>query len=476
MKKKLFVLMLVLMLTLSVALAGCGTNETEEPAAGEQNDVQVEENVPSAENAPSEEEDTADEAETAPAEVTMFDGIYETRFTPEGYEEFVGYFHFYENGVVYVSLYNDQQYMAGYFEIVDEGVGWDPRLGVEDEVEFDPTQATTDKKIIITNFDGSEYAVVGYDSETDMVVNLESYYNKNFTHVLDSGHTDADETGVNVIEYYIEGDDYSMVALKHNGTFQDSVGAIIEGTWTKDGDVFTLTDGITGDSYTVSVNEDGTATYEALDGTTQILIPLSTAVVMISFAGTLEATYGEMAGTTSLFDDNTATIEISYAGTDNEFQGSWVLNEDYSLTLNFDGVEYQIPLDYETTLYGDFEYATSDGAGDVTLVMSQVIEEAPVVYTWVGTVNTDVILEMYSDGTCALIYVGQGTVTEGTWSVDTTEALPAWTIELDETFEDAPIEVTSDYATAFFFTFKNVGGQLEEELSLSFEDYQAVEQ
>jgi len=498
MKKKLLVLSLSVLLALSAALVACSSPtaestptpteqppteaeapveeevEAEVPAEAEA-EVPMEEEVEA--EAPAEKEAEAEVPVEEESEVTMFDGIYENRFTPEGYDEFVGYFHFYENGIVYISLYSGGQYTAAYYEFVDEGVGWDPRIDVDEtDPEFDATQATTDQKIIITNFDGSEYAVVGYDSERDMVVNLESYFHKNFTHVLDSGHTEADETGVNVIEYFIPGDEYSLVALKHNGTFQDSVGAIIEGTWTQDGSVYTLTDAETGDTYTVTVNDDGTAEYVALDGTIQTLEAPKVVEVMLSFTGAITATYGAMSGITYLYGDNTASIVVEYAGTTNEIDGDgWTLNDDYSLTLTFDGVDYDIPLNYETAIYDDFGYNTNDGASDVTLVMSQVVPEVTLLYTWVGTANTNVVLEMYDDGTCQLNYTGLGTVAQGTWSVDTSEALPAWTITLDETFEDQPIEVTSDFQTAFFFTFKNADGQLEEELALTFADYQAAQ-
>lgn len=485
MKKRLFVLLLIVSLALA-ALAACNSTTTEEPAveptsvpatavpAEELTAEPVEE--PTVEPVEEPTAEPTEEPMEEPAEVTMFDGIYENRFTPEGYDEFVGYFHFYDNGIVYISLYNGGQYTAAYYEVVDGEVSYDPRIDTDQEgEEVDLSLATADQTIIITNFDGSEYATVGYDSEADMVVNLESYFNKNFAHVLDSGHTEADETGVNVIEYFIPGDEYSLVALKHNGTFQDSIGAIIEGTWTQDGNVFTLTDSDSGDSYTVTVNDDGTAEYVSLDGETQTLEAPRVAEVMLTFTGTISATYGTMAGTTYLYDGDTAVIEVDYAGTTSEINGDWTLNEDYSLTLTFDGVEYAIPLNYETETFGDFEYATNDGAEDVTLVMSQVVPEAALVYTWVGTENENVVLEMYDDGSCLLNYLGQGTVTQGTWSVDTSEALPAWTITLDETFEDALIEVTTDYQTAFFFTFKNAGGQLEAELALTFEDYQAAQ-
>ncbi len=458
MKKSLFVTLICLFLALSMVLAGCGPKEAE---VVETEEVKTAEPTEVVTEAPTE----------APEEVTMFTGIYEERFTPPGYGEYVGYFHFYENGVVYVSLYNNGQYMAGYYEIVDEGKGWDPKLGEPDH-EFDVTAATTDKTIIITNFDGSEYARVGYDTALDMVVNLESYYNKNFKHIIDSPHTPEDETGVNVIELYKEDDDYSLVALKHNGTFEDSIDMIIEGTWVKEGDIFTLTDADSGETYTITMNEDGTGAYAGLDGTTLTLVPPKEKAVTLSFAGTLaEAAYGEMKGTTYLYEDETAAVVINYAGVDNTIEGTWKLGADYNITLTLDGVDYLIPLNYETQLFGDFVYTTTDGVNDVELVMAQVVPGPK--YTWVGT-NPSVVLEMYPDGTCKLNYVGMGTVTQGTWTEDNSGPLPQFTITLDETFESQLIEVTTDYKTAFFFTFKNGSGQLEDTLSLTFADYQAA--
>ncbi len=51
---------------------------------------------------------------TTPAEPTITDGIFECRFTPEGYGEFVNYIHFYPSGIFYLSTYNGRQYQAGY--------------------------------------------------------------------------------------------------------------------------------------------------------------------------------------------------------------------------------------------------------------------------------------------------------------------------------------------------------------------------
>jgi hypothetical protein len=461
MKKNLLATLIGLLLVTSVILVGCGPKVTAVPTKAP---TSVPTLVPTTTTAP----------------VKMTDGIYEQRFTPPGYSEYVAYFHFYPNGIFYLSLYNGGQYMAGYYEVIDTPVEWFPNIqdavptAVAGAATPTPVTAMTDKKIILTKLDGSEYGVVGYDSTLDEVVNLTTYYNFNFTHVLDSGHTDADETGVNVLEYYLNGDQYSLLALKHNGTFQDSINEIIEGTWAKDGNVYTLTDSSNSKTYTVTVNDDGTATYVAEDGTTTYTLePPKTAEVQLTFAGTLPAAYGDMVGTTYLYKDNTARLDIAYANTTKSIDGTWSLGADYSITLILGDKTYTLPVDGATHLFGDISYVANDGTTEVTLVMKEVVAEKTLKFTWVGTTNPAVVLEMYSDGTCLLNYTGMGTVTQGTWTVDTSGQLPAWTITLEKTFDNAPIEVTSDYTTGFFFDFKNDSGQLADKLFLSFADYQA---
>ncbi len=102
-------------------------------------------------------------------------------------------------------------------------------------------------------------------------------------------------------------------------------------------------------------------------------------------------------------------------------------------------------------------------------------DEATVVYQFVGDPNTKVVLDCYADGSCDLIYTGMGTVTSGTWSIDdTSDSLPVWTIELDETFENQGVTVETDNSTKFYFNFKNESGQLDLPLVLSFDDYEAA--
>ena len=405
-------------------------------------------------------------------ETPLTQGIYEKRFTAEGRGEYVAYFHFYENGVYYYSLYNGGQYGAGYWTLEDGEVEY----FANDDDFTEPTMS--DKMLVLTKLDGSEYATLGYDTEKDLVVNLPSYYNFNFTHIADSDHTDADEVGINVIEYVLPDDDFCMVALKHNGIFEDSIDEIIEGTWTREGDTFILTDEDSGESYTVTVKPDGTADYVGLNGETIKLIstaaPAKNAV--ISFDGLLEgAAYGDMVGHVDCYDDGTLKMTISYATVDRVIEGEWALAEDYSkITFNFDGVEVIAPFDYEKQTFS-FEYPCSDGTQDVVLPFVRSAAEPTAVYTFVGENIKEISCTLLSDGTCTLDFAGLGTVTSGTWSIDTTSGpLPQFTIELDNTFEDAGVTVETDYATKFFFAYKNASGTLSETLALSFADYQAA--
>ena len=410
-------------------------------------------------------------AENAP----MTQGIYENRFTAEGRGEYVAYIHFYENGVYYISLYNGGQYGAGYYTLEDGTVDFFP--GIKDGDTTTMTQA--DKVLKLTNLDGSEYATLGYDTASDRVVNLASYYNFNFDHIADSAHTDADENGINVIEYVLPEDDFCMVALKHNGTFEDSIDEIIEGTWTRDGESFVLTDEESGESYTVTVQKDGTALYVGLNGEEITLISTAAPAknVVLAFDGQLAAAYGDMSGHVDCYDDGTLALTIGYAGVNREIEGSWALAEDYSkITFSFDGTEVEAPFDYASQTFS-FEYPCSDGTQDVLLPFAQAANAAPsVVYTFVGENVSEITCTLLSDGTCSLDFAGLGTVTTGTWSIDTASGpLPAFTIELEDTADNAGVTVETDYATKFFFSYTNSSGTLTETLALSFADYQAAQ-
>ena len=398
---------------------------------------------------------------TTPAEPSITDGIFDSTWTPEGYGELVNYFHFYPNGIFYLSLYNGGQYLAGYYEIKDMQIEYTP------DKEKDDVKATADQAVVLTNLDGSEYATLAYDGTT--LYNLPTLYDRNFTHVPDSDHSSDDENGIAIIEFMLGDDEYSLVRLMHNGTFQDTIGEMIEGTWARDGDVYTLTDADSGKDYTVALDAAaGTAEYKALDGSTQTLNLVKESATLVTFWGsTEEATYGLMEIDIACKEDGTATLLVKYAGVENKQEGTWVLADDkMKITLSIGGVDYEAPLDVATRTFS-FDFATSDGSADITVPLTTA---AKVAFTWVGETNDKVVMECYADGTCAVIYVGMGTITTGTWAMDTSSQLPKWTVKLAETFDGTDVEMTveTDYASKFYFTFKNSSGQLEQVMALPF--------
>lgn len=417
--------------------------------------------------APTETTETTATETTKTGEAAITDGIFECRWTPEGYSELVNYIHFYPNGIFYLSLYNGDQYLAGYYEIKEMEIEYMPDKDKPDEKE------KADRAVVLTNLDGSEYATLAYANDT--LYNMPTLYDRNFVHIPDADHNPEDETGVAIEEFMLGDDDYSLVRLMHNGTFQDTIGEFIEGTWQKDGNVYTLTEAETNKTYTLTLSEDGnTATYQGLDGKTLTLNRVMEAKTVLTFKGSAEGEYGAMEITIDCTEDGKCSLLVEYAGTENKSSGTWELAADkQSITLSINDASYTATLDPEDNSFS-FEFVISDGKKDITVAMTTKTE-VETVYTFVGESNDKVIMECYSDGTCAVIYSGMGTITTGTWEMDTTSQLPKWSIVLAETADgkDAEVNVETDYATKFYFTFKDASGQLEEVLALPFSALQS---
>jgi hypothetical protein len=387
-------------------------------------------------------------------------GIFQYMLNGGDQGQFLNYIHFYESGIYYISIFNGGQFAAGYYEIKDEPFDYTDKEG---------NAVTTAQTILLTDLDGSEYETLGYDAENGTIGIVKHVYDNVFVQVFDSGHTDADENGVAIIEFMLGGDEYSLVRLMHNGTFQDTIGAMLEGIWAVDGNVYTLTESETEDNYTVTLSADGnTGEYKGLDGTTETLNLVKAAEAQIVFRGSADGAYGAMEIEINCYEGGALEMVLKYAGTENTTDGKWALFDDKGgVNLTIDDTEYQAPINMADYSFS-FDLVTSDGVQDITVVMSTA-EAVSTVYTFTGKANTNVIMECYSDGTCAVIYTGMGPVTTGTWVMDTSNGpLPQWTIGLAETFEDQGVTVETDYATEFFFTFKNATGQLEEILALPY--------
>ncbi|MDR1641727.1 MAG: hypothetical protein LBT59_18705 [Clostridiales bacterium] len=396
-------------------------------------------------------------------------GIFSYLMKPEGREPMLNFIHFYDSGVFYASLYGGSQYAAGFYEVKEESKDYE--TGPEGSVE----NLTANKTIVLAKVDGSPYATVGYDEANDRIADFEPLYNNEFQHDYQPDPSQIEEQGVTISEYMLDGDTYSTVQLKHNGTFIDTVGSLIEGQWTNDGNTYTLTDADSGKSYSMALSGDAlTAAYTSVDGLEFTLALIRDAQIVLDFNGSAtHSSYGDAHMDIECYDNGEAKLTLTVGGAGNPIPGgAWELDEaGTTATFDIDGQEYT------SVLEGDnftFDYVFAVGGEELTFKMSTA-SEVTLSYTFTGEGNSKITLAMYSDGSCELNYEGMGTVTTGTWSVDASSGpLPKWTVELEKTFEGQPIEVTSDYATKFSFAFKNESGQLEETLSLSFGDYQAA--
>lgn len=412
--------------------------------------------------------ETPEETTTeTPAEAPQSDlpllsqGIFEYELNGGDSGIFANYIHFYPSGVFYASMYNGSQFAAGYYELKDEPLEYTDKEG---------NVVNAPQTLLLTTVDGAVYETLGYDADKGTIGIVTHIYDNVFTQNKESTHTDADENGVALIEYKLGDDEYSLLKFMHNGTFQDTIGEMLEGTWTKDGDIYTLTEADSEKTYTFTVNADGTGAYAGLDGKTETLNIVKAAEVQVTFTGTTTATYGDMIVVVECLTDGTLVRNIIYGGQENKENGTWALAADYShIALNFGGADYTAPLNQADNSFA-FDFTTNDGAADVTVTLSTV-QAVTTLYTWTGENNPALIAEFYSNGTLAVIYTGMGNVTAGTWELDAGAApMPKWTVTLDETFESAATEVTTDYATKYSFTFKNATGQLEDTLSLPFAD------
>lgn len=113
------------------------------------------------------------------------------------------------------------------------------------------------------------------------------------------------------------------------------------------------------------------------------------------------------------------------------------------------------------------------------LICTGSVAETPEVrtlYTFVGTNNDQIIMECYNDDTCAVIDIGEGILTKGTWILNLYCQTPRWWVKLDDVFPGFTISVDTNIAKEFAFKFKDASGRIEETLSLPYRNEQIVPQ
>lgn len=290
-------------------------------------------------------------------------GLFEYTMRPEGQGEFYNFIHFYENGVYYFSAYNAAQYSAGFYKLLDE-----PTEYPVDKNNPDGEKATAAQTIVFFDLAGNELVRCGYDNDSIYFFTL--LFNNTLVHDPEADNSPGNEVGIAIEEFMVSGDEYSMLLLKHNGTFEDSIGIIMEGTWTKEGNVYTLIDADSGGSYTLTVNDNG-AEYVGLDGEMIELVGQGGDDATAVFSGAADGTYGELTITVYCYEEGTAKQVISYAGQLIETSGIWELMDNYNIAFTFDDVNYEAILNMTDYSYS-MDIVTSDGVGEISITLSTI--------------------------------------------------------------------------------------------------------
>jgi len=444
MKKSLWLtfLLVVVLVVSALAMTGC-KNVTEE-----QDQPEITEEV------------TNQPAEEIMEDIPVYCQGYFERMTQDIYQSILV---FHTDGTFYLSKLNEGAFSAGYWELVDG----EKEYATENDGEL----AVASQYFVLTHFDGTVEEVAYAD---DMLWGIQLIgFKSNMTHMPDKEWNVEDETAVTVVEFQLEGDNYSTLQLAHNGTYEDTLSAYVEGTWTVDGNTYTLVPDGESEACMLVVAEDGmSAVYTALDGTEMnLIVPAPEGPVALM-------TMDGASMTLELYDDGTCAILY---GDNVAVEGTYAF-ADYALSLTLDGVDVPVAMDADTHAFS-FDYILGSGEQSLsdTLVVGADVwgplmdqltaasQADPVIlFSYTGVNNSAIVCDIYDDGTCQLVYTGMGTVAEGTWTYEN--------YSMSITLDGEEMEVVMDETYAFCFDINMSDGQLQDTLCASSEIWgQALE-
>ena len=336
MKKK--VLALLLCGAMAASMAACGNTATsdETPAAAGTEAVE----------AGTEAETVVETGDLTPEEKLAGGYFGFTRDVGFAYDNF---FHFYESGTVYVGFAVNQITAIYTYDVVEEekayscyadGTAMDNEELTEgtapytinfydyntgdlvDSCAYDGDVLYNDMAVI--TFQGAGPAMYNYDADPTTSALADSY---------------AAEAGITLLSAVSPDDETSTIALYHTGRYLDMVNFMIEGTYTKDGDVYTLTPDSDSDSAaTVTVNGDGTCTYAPEGGDEVVLNVIGDVSVLYTYAAIGAVDLGDN-GTADLFiemnSDNTVRVYVTAFGTEMDIDdGTYEITDTYAIVLH----------------------------------------------------------------------------------------------------------------------------------------------
>ncbi len=222
--------------------------------------------------------DNPDPSPSGSTEKKLTDGMFYFMFSTEG-RSFHHYVHFYDNGMFYFSDLNGNSKVIGTYEVVDGEKEVNYAATREDKINEVISTTTVPKTVNFKDMSGAQVGTAGWNPADGKLYGVVWEVGMKFsnTQVYEQQAADwapdsemGEETGVALFVYEDKADISCYVEINHNGTFVDMMGMMIEGTWTVDGNVYTLKDAESDDTAKLTVNGD-TAEYVGYDGTTMTI-------------------------------------------------------------------------------------------------------------------------------------------------------------------------------------------------------------
>ena len=291
--------------------------------------------------------------ETDPAKI-LTQGVWNYAFAVEGMNDFVYYFHFYEDvpgygGVFYAGFALNQLNFAGTWTVkkAEKAYSVYEFRGAEA-----PVEGTAPYTVTFCDWNGNVLDQCAFDGEilyNDMMNVYGMYSAPNmYRHVTDvesDKYADVyvEEKDIAIMDFVAE-DPTCTMTLYHNGRYMDLVSMMVEGTWAmsqhEDGSrVYTLTPDDELDTpavFTVSADSK-TAHYVNEDGEEMDMVNTAAGA---EAALILKGSYAFMEGlnadlTLSCMEDGTCELLVDVFGNVAALdQGTWSMGED-GFTINF---------------------------------------------------------------------------------------------------------------------------------------------
>lgn len=374
------------------ALAGCGGDDKKADAVGTQAPADTQE------PGQDESQQAADPVDLADPITGIAGNYYSYYYYPDTDFLMDYFFHFYDEvpgigKVFYAGFCLNQITFSGTYEVVEEPIDyacWPDRETQEaaDEGAAAPT-GTAPYTINFYDFDGNLLDSCGYDGN-NLYMDMEKITGTGADANVFTLDTDPEnsvmagdyknEAAVSVMNFISPDDETATLDLLVNGRYNDMVIMAASGTYATNADKSEITlTADSGETATVVLNEDGSYTYKAADGTEVKLDAVGQkAAVSYTFKGEvavpgMEDTMGDLI--CEFYEDSSVRVYASAMGAEFDLDaGTYDVDmETYTITAHFDKAGDIATRFTDETMALDYVQSGAELFGDleVTLLMVQ---------------------------------------------------------------------------------------------------------